>query len=147
MSNIIPATARTALKRSLLRSSVAPARFSSTMHDNDPEVLEAEKLRNLSRQQHKTSTPIPEAPGWNESLASASEAAIKVREAIRRSIPTGLILRARVSTSRMHNDDEGSPEARYARDEVDGPLKQARGDTVVETIQHKEDVITRKTVV
>ena len=43
------------------------------------QVLEQEKRRNLSKQQHKTSTPIDEAPGWNENLASASEAAVKVR--------------------------------------------------------------------
>ena len=47
------------------------------MHDNDPEILELEKKRNLSKQQHKTSTPHAHAPGWNEYLASASEASIK----------------------------------------------------------------------
>ncbi len=47
---------------------------------SSPQVLEQEKKRNLSKQQHKTSTPHPDhAPGWNENLASASEAAIKVR--------------------------------------------------------------------
>lgn len=67
----------------------------STMHDNDPEVgvlccvrcadqlmkkqiLELEKNRNLRGIQHKTSTPHAHAPGWNEHLASASEASIKV---------------------------------------------------------------------
>lgn len=48
-----------------------------------PQVLEQEKKRNLSKEQHKTSTPHPDhAPGWNENLASASEAAIKVRNTI-----------------------------------------------------------------
>ncbi|KAI0951023.1 hypothetical protein AcW1_008177 [Taiwanofungus camphoratus] len=56
-------------------------RFSSSVHGNDPHVLETEKHRNLSKNQHKTSTTIPSAPGWNEYLASASEAAVKVRRA------------------------------------------------------------------
>lgn len=37
-----------------------------------------EKQRNLSNKQHRTSTPLPNAPGWNEHLASASEASVKV---------------------------------------------------------------------
>ena len=51
-----------------------------------------------------------------------------------------------VSTSRMHNDGPESPEATYSRDEIDGPLKTAHGATVVEKVEHKEDVITRKRV-
>ena len=43
------------------------------------QVLELEKFRNLHNIQHKTSTPHSHAPGWNEALASASEAAVKVR--------------------------------------------------------------------
>lgn len=42
------------------------------------QVLETEKKRNLSNNQHSTSTPIRNAPGWNQYLASASEAAVKV---------------------------------------------------------------------
>ena len=42
------------------------------------QLLELEKQRNLSKQQHKTSTPISGAPGWNEALATTSEAAVKV---------------------------------------------------------------------
>lgn len=67
----------------------------STSHDNDPEVrkvvllasgqateklpqvLEAEKQKNLSGTQTKST--IHNAPGWNEKLSSASEAVIKVR--------------------------------------------------------------------
>lgn len=37
-----------------------------------------EKQRNLSNKQHRTSTPLSNAPGWNEHLASASEASVKV---------------------------------------------------------------------
>ena len=42
------------------------------------QVLETEKQRNLKKIQHKTSSPIRNAPGWNQHLASASEAAVKV---------------------------------------------------------------------
>ncbi|KAJ6492281.1 hypothetical protein C8R45DRAFT_193621, partial [Mycena sanguinolenta] len=49
----------------------------SARHDNDPETLEREKQRNLSGSQHKTSTPHDHAPGWNEYLASESEASVK----------------------------------------------------------------------
>ncbi|KAJ7677699.1 hypothetical protein DFH06DRAFT_1291170 [Mycena polygramma] len=63
----------------------AALRFSSTMHDNDPETLEQEKKRSLSGRgtQHKDSdkTPHAHAPGWNEPLASASEAAVKADQA------------------------------------------------------------------
>jgi len=71
------------------------------MHDNDPEVyriyydyvpwylfdilqvLDREKARNLSKT-HKKSSPHEHAPGWNETLASASEASVKVRMSRRR---------------------------------------------------------------
>lgn len=42
------------------------------------QMLERGKRRNLSGIQHETSTPIDDAPGWNEDLASASEAHVKV---------------------------------------------------------------------
>jgi hypothetical protein len=48
------------------------------IHDNDPEILEREKQRNLRNEQHETSTPHKHAPGWNEHLASTSEAYTKV---------------------------------------------------------------------
>ena len=53
----------------------------STVHDNDPDTLEREKQRNLAQKQHLTSTPVSEAPGWNESLATSSEANVKVGRA------------------------------------------------------------------
>lgn len=46
---------------------------------NDKQLLELEKNRNLRHVQHKTSTPHAHAPGWNEHLASVSEASVKVR--------------------------------------------------------------------
>jgi hypothetical protein len=68
------------------------------MHDNDPEVdifrsnpslctalirmyaqvLEREKRRNLARHPYQTSSPHVHSPGWNETLATASEANVKV---------------------------------------------------------------------
>ncbi|KAJ7861776.1 hypothetical protein B0H13DRAFT_2354997 [Mycena leptocephala] len=41
------------------------------------QVLKREKQRNLSGSQHKTSAPHDHAPGWNEYLASESEASVK----------------------------------------------------------------------
>jgi hypothetical protein len=52
------------------------------VNDNDPDLLEVEKKRNLENKQHTTSTPISEAPGWNEYLATSSEAHIKVGSAL-----------------------------------------------------------------
>lgn len=42
------------------------------------QILETEKVRNLTGTQYKTSTPLKHAPGWNEYLATASEASVKV---------------------------------------------------------------------
>ncbi|KAI1797097.1 hypothetical protein LXA43DRAFT_1089615 [Ganoderma leucocontextum] len=177
----IPAASRSAFKRTIPRMSTpasrSPLRFyTSTMSDNDPELLEKEKQRNLSKQQHKTSTPIPDrAPGWNEALATSSEAAVKARLS---STPPFLLLtmlladhnsgnplelqertvayikrrhhesesplphEPGVSTEAMQNG-EAPTEASYSRDEIDGPLKTAPG-TIVEELEYKEDVITRK---
>ena len=65
--------------RSLVRSQQQNSRNgTSTIHDNDPHTLELEKQRNLANKQHATSTPISEARGWNEFLATTSEAYVKV---------------------------------------------------------------------
>eukprot|EP00884_Botryococcus_braunii_P004273 jgi/Botrbrau1/13847/Bobra.0056s0084.1 len=45
--------------------------------DNDPEVLQREQERNLKGE---TKSTIPHAPGWNEKLASDSEAAVKAEQ-------------------------------------------------------------------
>ena len=45
----------------------------------------------------------------------------------------------------MKHNGAGSTEAPYPRDEIDGPLKKAHG-TVVETVEHKEDRVTRQVV-
>lgn len=51
---------------------------SGSMHDNDPELLEREKNKNLKGEQYESSSPHKHAPGWNEYLASTSEAYTKV---------------------------------------------------------------------
>lgn len=44
------------------------------MHDNDPSILEREKKRTLSGEQVEH---IDSAPGWNQHLATTSEAGVK----------------------------------------------------------------------
>lgn len=55
-----------------------PRHSSGHISNGDPETIDLEKKRNLSKEQGKTSTPHEHAPGWNEYLASESEAYIKV---------------------------------------------------------------------
>jgi hypothetical protein len=106
------------------------------------QLLEKEKRLNLLGQQHRTSTPHAHAPGWNESLATASEAGVKVRALL---FPTGsrnltyppFPLQADKSTvdpadlqaetvayvQRRHGSLEDVPTAATnIRDTVDGPL-------------------------
>ncbi|KAI5116264.1 hypothetical protein M0805_008169 [Coniferiporia weirii] len=105
-------------------------RYSSSVHANDPDVLENEKKRNLSGQQHKTSTTHDDAPGWNEYLASSSEAAVKAdRSGPNESEANGRETMQRRTVehikARHHGDDvtSGTVEAQYERDEIQGPLK------------------------
>lgn len=114
----------------------------STMHENDPnvrpyiplpirialttpplQVLESEKQKNLTGQQHKTSAPHEHAPGWNEYLASASEAAVKADGS---NISPDLLAKHTVERvkARHHADDAPDKmEAVYEREEVEGPIK------------------------
>ncbi|KAF8150012.1 hypothetical protein B0H34DRAFT_732107 [Crassisporium funariophilum] len=107
------------------------------MHDNDPETLEREKNRNLSGSQHKTSTPHEHAPGWNEALASASEASVKADK----STGTAQELQSRtveyMKTRHAESEGDGtsSTTAFYKKDEVSGPLGDAEG---------KEEVIVKR---
>ncbi|KAF8896322.1 hypothetical protein BD779DRAFT_1495196 [Infundibulicybe gibba] len=136
----IPAAATT-------RSTIA-RRYSSTMHDNDPDTLEREKQRNLSNTQHKTSTPHKHAPGWNEHLASTSEASVKADKA------PGSVFELQESTveyirSRHSPDDRMGPTtAYYPRDEVSGPLGDAKGverDQGQKVLKHKTTVREEET--
>jgi len=124
----------------------------STMHENDPEVLEREKRRNLTRQPYQTSSPLDHSPGWNERLASTSEANVKADQD--RSSTHDLAdrtvahLKAKVSVE----DGPESSTTRFDLDEVSGPLKSARGtdgvvdidDTYDEEIKEQEGAWTHK---
>ncbi|TFK40430.1 hypothetical protein BDQ12DRAFT_680930 [Crucibulum laeve] len=99
------------------------------MHENDAETLEKEKHRNLSKTQHKTSTPHDkDAPGWNEPLASASEAAVKADKSTSSS-PSEMQAKTVEYVKSRHSEDNGteSTTAYYKRDEVTGPLSGAKG--------------------
>ncbi|KAJ7903432.1 hypothetical protein B0H14DRAFT_940248 [Mycena olivaceomarginata] len=101
-------------------------RFSSTMHDNDPVILETEKGRNLAGTQYKTSTPHRKhAPGWNEHLASASEASVKADKDTES--PADLQKTTVEYIQSRHSPDE----ATTLRDQVDGPLSAAQSDEVL----------------
>ncbi|THV07329.1 hypothetical protein K435DRAFT_959914 [Dendrothele bispora CBS 962.96] len=97
--------------------------YTSTMHDNDPELLETEKKRNLSQEQHKTSTPLSEhAPGWNEHLASTSEASVKADR--HTSSPEEMQKGTVDYVQRRHSPDDRvqSTQASYLKEQIDGPL-------------------------
>ncbi|KAJ7170794.1 hypothetical protein C8R43DRAFT_981085 [Mycena crocata] len=113
-------------------------RFSPTMHDNDPEILDAEKARNLAGTQHRTSTPHKQhAPGWNEHLASASEASVKADKATGSPAELQSTTIEYIQTRHPLND-----EATYSHDQVDGPLSSAKSD---DHNGHPQ-VLVRKTV-
>ncbi|KAG6851113.1 hypothetical protein H0H93_000993 [Arthromyces matolae] len=98
------------------------------MHGNDPETLEKEKVRNLADQQHLTSSPHKNAPGWNETLASESEATVKADRSESASTVELQEQTVEYVRSRYSPDDRRGPTtAEYSRDEVSGPLSQARG--------------------
>ena len=119
-----------------------------TDHENTLQVLEREKHRNLNKKQHKTSTPHEGFPGWNEYLASDSEAFVKAQRSADaghtdpKTLVEDTIQRVK---KKHHGGAEGEPtvtikaeteqfltsdngevsEAKYERDEVTGPLKEA----------------------
>ncbi|KIY67266.1 hypothetical protein CYLTODRAFT_422674 [Cylindrobasidium torrendii FP15055 ss-10] len=112
-------------------------RFSSTMHDNDPQVLETEKRRTLAG---KSNTPHRHAPGWNENLASTSEANVKadLADGIPSTTSTIDYIQSR------HNPDDRLSGNRSldARDTIGGPLGTAKGKE--DTQGHQE--LVKKTV-
>ncbi|WVR05104.1 hypothetical protein IAU60_002116 [Kwoniella sp. DSM 27419] len=70
----------------LVRPAAFPSRIvarglASSVHNNDPEILEKEKRKNLSGQQHDSAPHKEHAPGWNEHLASDAEANVKADQA------------------------------------------------------------------
>ncbi|KAH8118011.1 hypothetical protein DFH11DRAFT_1723990 [Phellopilus nigrolimitatus] len=97
------------------------------MHDNNPEILETEKQKNLSGRQQKGSAPHDEAPGWNEYLASASEAAVKADKSTLEA-PDEMAKRSVEHIRNRHHHDDGTHvtiEADYEKDEVEGPLRKS----------------------
>lgn len=97
-------------------------------------------MRNLSGKQHKTSSTHEYAPGWNEYLATNSEAAVKADKDGSES-PDVLQKRSVEHIMARHHEDDvtaGSMEAEYERDEVEGPLRGA--STVKESLEVKHKV-------
>ena len=108
-------------------------------------VLEREKQRTLSGEHRKT-PHIDGAPGWNEQLASLSEAFVKVLHYLSPILPSLIqyLLKADkhgstsvdemqrrtvdyIHTRHSPDDRIGGREATYQRDEVHGPLSDVRG--------------------
>ena len=104
-------------------------------------MIETEKMRNLSGKQHKTSSTQEHAPGWNEYLATSAEAAVKADKVDADVSPDVLQKRSVEHILARHHEDDvssGTVEARYERDEVEGPLRGA--SAVKETLKVKKDV-------
>ncbi|KAJ6494893.1 hypothetical protein C8R47DRAFT_1069836 [Mycena vitilis] len=127
--------------RTALRNVVGAVRATrvtaSTMHDNDPETLETEKARNLSGTQYKTSTPHKHAPGWNEHLASASEASVKADK------DAGDPIELQKVTVEYIQSRHSPDEAYYPKDQVDGPLSSATSEGDPDVLVH--ETIEKKT--
>ncbi|KAF8920419.1 hypothetical protein CPB85DRAFT_1429221 [Mucidula mucida] len=88
------------------------------MHDNDPVVLETEKMRNLTSVQHKTSTPIPTLRAGTSILPLPPRLLSK---RIARKAP-------HLKCKRHSPEDRVAPtSAMYSKDTVDGPLGSASG--------------------
>ena len=124
------------------------------------QTLELEKQRNLAgKQHHSASAPHEEhAPGWNEALASESEAHVKVRrrcprapaapagparhavahaplQADKASATPDEMIRTTVEYVKKRHGEELPAEANYAKDEIEGPLKSA-ASTAAEVVSN-----------
>ncbi|KAH7102748.1 hypothetical protein BKA62DRAFT_769296 [Auriculariales sp. MPI-PUGE-AT-0066] len=90
------------------------------MHDNDPQVLEREKRKNLAgTQQDSSPHHKTHAPGWNEHLASESEAHIKADKS------TGTvdeIVKTTVDYVKRRHPNDSSSQSFETREEIEGPL-------------------------
>ena len=89
--------------------------------------MEREKRRNLSGQQFGHSDPVKHAPGWNESLASSSEARIKADQD--ESSPSELAAQTINYVKKKYDPEErgAATNADYPKEEVSGPLRDALG--------------------
>lgn len=79
-SAVAPAAAVAAARG--LHGSAARLGIGSHMSDNDPVVLEKEKQRNLAKEHLPGGGGTPDAEGWNEALASDSEAVVRPRSRV-----------------------------------------------------------------
>ncbi|CAE6537119.1 unnamed protein product [Rhizoctonia solani] len=104
------------------RRVAVPAPRYTSQRTNDPEVLEREKQKNLRGEQNSTHT---HAPGWNELLASDSEAHIKADKA--NSNPEEMAKATLEYVKKQHPDTwtetiREHTNAPYMKDAVEGPL-------------------------
>ncbi|KAK4687219.1 hypothetical protein P7C73_g2905, partial [Tremellales sp. Uapishka_1] len=72
---------RAPLSRSVRPIASSTRAMSSHVHGGDPDVIAHEKAKNLSGTQDSSAPHKDHAPGWNETLASDSEASIKADQA------------------------------------------------------------------
>jgi len=116
------------------RYSLSFRQYSSTIHNNDPEVLETEKKRNLTGTQHQTSTTHDHAPGWNEYLATSSEAHVKADKSSGDTIKS-VQSKTVEHIKKRHHVGETSVEASDQRDDIRGPLSRAQQPDSSDTIK------------
>ncbi|KAK1924789.1 hypothetical protein DB88DRAFT_486874 [Papiliotrema laurentii] len=78
----------------------------SSIHDNDPNRLAKEKARNLSGEQDSSAPHKEHAPGWNEHLASESEANVKADQAGPRGKPGRDLQEQTIKQTHEHHHTE-----------------------------------------
>ncbi|ORY33726.1 hypothetical protein BCR39DRAFT_518886 [Naematelia encephala] len=99
---------RPVLRQVTVRPVVSRAGMSS-VHGNDPDKIAKEKARNLSGTQDSSAPHKEHAPGWNEHLASDSEAAIKADQAAPDGKPGKELQDTTVAhTHKHHHTDAGN---------------------------------------
>ncbi|KAJ7578139.1 hypothetical protein C8J56DRAFT_356869 [Mycena floridula] len=114
---------RAFLHSGALRQPNTGLRFSSTRHGNDPEVLQREKERNLSSKSQNKTSPHEHAPGWNEHLASDSEASVK---ADRSTHASGEQLQNdTVNHLQSRHEEDGANFSTDDKESMSGPLSSA----------------------
>lgn len=110
-----PTSSAAAIALPLPRRLVRAFGFGSHTSDNDPDVLEREKRRNLSGETAKEGQcavpgAVPGAEGWNPRLASDSEEIVKSERAPAVSVEEMVELSVRqvtrVTTEETHEEDE-----------------------------------------
>ena len=99
--------------------------FGSHNADNDPEKLEAEKRKNLqgdaAKGKEEKNHHMPGSAGWNENLASDSEAAVKAEK----HAPDSVEEMQKLSVKHLHGEVDEQP----ATTEKD-PLKKGKAKPV-----------------